>query len=145
LYISRILFILERFWQEFLRFSRRTQSQISQWAKRYGFKHEPVEIFNTAKSNNFDKYTCLNLSNAHTIEFRIFKGTLKYNTIIATIQLVNHICDIALSMTTEDITELLSWCAFVEKIDKTKHPELISYLKERRLYINEPVETESDL
>jgi hypothetical protein len=48
-------------------------------------------------------------------------------------------------MTTEDITELLSWCAFVEKIDRVKYPELVAYLKERRLYINEPVEAEGDI
>jgi len=127
-------------------FSRRKPSQISQWAKRYGFKHEPTEILSTAKSSNrVDRHTCVNLNNEHTIEFRIFKGTLKYTTLIATLQLVNHICDIALSMSTEDITELLSWCAFVEKIDKTKHLELVMYLKERRLYINEPMETDGDM
>lgn len=146
LYISRILFIIERFWQEFLRFSRRTKQQIQSWANRYGFKQEPVEILNTAKSSNYsNRHTCLNLNNQYTIEFRIFKGTLKYNTIIATLQMVNHICEIALSMSTEDMTELLNWCDFVERIDQTKYPELIIYLKERRLYVNEPIEQEEDI
>ncbi len=35
----------------------------------------------------------------------------------------------------------LSWCGFLERITET---ELITYLKERRLYINEPIETEED-
>ena len=141
--ISRILFILERFWQELLRFSRRTQGQVQHWAHRYGFKHEPVEILNTAKNSNVDRYTCLNLTNEKTIEFRIFKGTLKSNTIIATLQLVNYLCDTACSMATEDITEL-SWIDFVERIDKIRYPELIAYMKERRLYINDEIIIEEE-
>lgn len=141
--ISRILFIVERFWQELLRFSRRTNDQVNHWARRYGFRQEPTEILNTAKSSNFDRYTCLNLTNEKTIEFRLFKGTLKSNTIIATLQLVNHICNIADSMATDDVTEL-SWIDFVEKIDKNRYPELVTYMKERRLYINEEITVEED-
>ena len=69
----------------------------------------------------------------------MFRGTLKYNTLIATLQIVNHICDVAFSMSDEEIKKL-SWSDFVSKIEE---PELIQYLKERRLYINETViETE---
>jgi hypothetical protein len=139
--ISRILFIIERFWEELLRFSRRNKDQVTDWANRYGFRHEPVEILNTAKSGNCNnRYTCLNLTNENTIEFRIFKGTLKSNTIIATLQLVNHLCDMASSMETDNVTDL-NWCSFVEGIDKSRYPELVAYLKERRLYINEEIIT----
>jgi hypothetical protein len=142
--ISRILFIIERFWQEFLRFSRRTNEQVNSWARRYGFKHEPADILTAAKgSSGCDRHTCLNLNNEKTIEFRIFKGTLKSNTIIATLQLVNHICDMAFSMANADVTEL-SWVDFAERIDKNCYPELIVYMKERRLYINEVILTEED-
>lgn len=82
----------------------------------------------------------LNLCNYSTIEFRIFRGTLKYNTIIATLQLVAHICIMAANMTDEEFTAL-SWPEFVSTITE---PELITYLKERRLYINEPINEEED-
>ena len=141
--ISRILFIIERFWEELFRFSRRTKTQINSYSRRFGFRHEPAEILNTAKSSNFDRHTCLNLNNQHTIEFRIFKGTLKHNTIIATLQLVNYICDMAVSMTTDNVTGL-SWADFVERIDSSRYPELITYLKERRLYINEEITVEEE-
>jgi hypothetical protein len=35
----------------------------------------------------------------------------------------------------------MSWHGFLERLTE---PELIEYLKERRLYVNEPVETEED-
>jgi hypothetical protein len=142
--ISRVLFILERFWEELIRFSRRSQEKVKQWANRYGFQHEPSDILYSAKrNNNSNRYTCLNLNNDNTIEFRIFRGTLKRNTIISTLQLVNYICDMAISMSTDEIKEL-NWCEFVERINKTRYFELITYLKERRLYVNEPVESEED-
>ena len=141
--ISRVLFIVERFWQELLRFSRRTESQIRQWAQRYGFKSDPCDILDTAKKSGYNRYTCVNITNTTTIEFRIFRGTLKANTIIATLQMVDYICNVAYSFCNENI-EKLSWCDFVEGIDANKYPELIRYMKERRLYVNEIIETEED-
>ena len=64
---------------------------------------------------------------------------MKYNTIIATLQLVDAICDVALFMSDEDIKNL-GWSSFVMGLDSGKYTELIRYLKERRLYVNEPVE-----
>ena len=84
-------------------------------------------------------YVAVNLNNYHTIEFRLFRGTLKYNTFIATLQMVNHICDAAISLSEEGI-DAMSWSEFVSSI---REPELIQYLKERRLYVNEMV-TESE-
>lgn len=66
----------------------------------------------------------------------MFRGTLKYNTFIAAIELVNRICDTAIHTTDESISKI-SWSDFVSEI--TEH-ELIQYLKERNLYINDKVE-----
>lgn len=141
--ISRILYFVEKFWDELLKFSRRTENQVKRWAARYGMKLCPKEVLDTAKSSFAGRYTCVNLCNVSTIEFRIFRGTLKLNTIIATLQMVDAICDVALFMSDEDLQNL-SWCRFVESLNPQKYPELITYLKERRLYINEPVTQEED-
>lgn len=138
--ISRILYIVERFWQEMLKFSRRTEYQINRWAARYGIKDNPKQVMDNAKKGDKGRYACINLCNYNTIEFRIFRGTLKYNTLIATLQMVEHICLTAMEMTDEEITAL-SWPEFIEKIN---YSELIQYLKERRLYINEIVNEEED-
>lgn len=139
--ISRVLFFVERFWQELLKFSRRTESQMARWAARYGIKDNPKATFDNAKKNYSGRYSCVNLTNYSTIEFRIFRGTLKYNTLVATLQLVNKICDISINMTDEELTAL-NWCDFVSSITE---PELITYLKERMLYVNEPIECEEDV
>ena len=84
---------------------------------------------------------CINLENASTIEFRMFRGTLKLNTIIATLQLVDKVCDAAISLSDEEMKSL-SWTTFVSGCAE---PELVQYLKERRLYINEPVSGEEEI
>lgn len=139
--IARILYFFEKHWEELLKFSRRTHKQLKQWANRYGLKEHPQEILKHAKGDQ-ERYTCINLTNYHTIETRIFRGTLKLNTLLATLQLLDRICDVALSFTDEEIKNM-SWTTFAAGCAHL--PELVQYLKERRLYVNEPVTAEAEV
>lgn len=139
--IARLLFFVEKHWNELLKFSRRTNRQLERWAARYGYKDTPKEMMDHAKSYHYGRYTCVNLTNTETVEIRIFRGTLKYNTFIATLQLVNRLCDVAIYLTDSEL-HTMSWSDFTAGITE---PELIQYLKERRLYLNEPVESEAEL
>ena len=139
--IARLLFFVEKNWNELLKFSRRTNRQLERWAARYGYEHTPKAIMDKAKKGGNGRYAAVNRCNYHTVEFRLFRGTLKYNTFIATIQLVNRICDAAMYNTDDSIAKL-SWSDFVADITEQ---ELIQYLKERQLYINEEVQTEEEM
>ena len=139
--IERILYFVELHWNELFIFSRRSQHTMQRWAARYGMEKTGKEILNKAKKGNTGRYAAINLCPYHTIEFRLFRGTLKLNTLIATLQLVNKICDVALSMSEAEI-EQQSWRDFVMTITE---PELLRYLKERQLYVNDEVETEDDV
>lgn len=138
--ISRVLYFVEHHWEELLRFSRRNEYTMNRWAARYGYKNTPKEILEHAKKGCNGRYSCINLQNWNTVEFRMFRGTLKVNTILATLELVDLICQYAMTFNDEEISKV-SWTEFVEGIDEEFYPELITYLKERRLYINEPIET----
>lgn len=139
--IARLLFFVEKNWNELLKFSRRTNRQLERWAARYSYKDTPKEMMDQAKNHRLGRYTCVNLTNANTIEIRIFRGTLKYNTFLATLQLVNRLCDVAIFMSDAELYAM-SWTDFTAGITE---PELIQYLKERRLYLNEPVESEAEV
>ena len=84
----------------------------------------------------------MNLENYGTIEFRIFRGTLRYKTFAAALQLVDEVCTLAEKLSDAEM-EALSWSDFVMGIDKECKPELIEYLKSKRLYVNDEV-TESE-
>lgn len=140
--IARILFFVEKFWDELLKFSRRTPRQLDRWAARYGYKEQPMDILDHAKKGSHaGRYTCVNLTNEDTIEFRMFRGTLKLNTLIATLQLVDWVCNVAINLSDEEV-KAISWTTFVSGCTQS---ELVQYLKERRLYINEPVEMEDEV
>ncbi len=138
--ISRILYFVEHHWNEMLKFSRRSESAMNRWASRYGYETSPKAILDKAKKGNYGRYAAVNLCNYHTVEFRLFRGTLKFNTLIAALQLVNEICSAAIFMSDDRIQEL-SWSEFVSNLTQ---PELIQYLKERSLYVNEKINTEEE-
>ena len=139
--IARILYFFEKHWEELIKFSRRSQRQLERWAARYGYKDRPGEILKYAKEDRgCDRYFCVNLQNDETIEFRMFRGSLKYNAVIATLQLVDRICEAARLMSDEEIKEM-PWTSFVLGCHE---PELVRYLKERRLYVNEPIAMEEE-
>ncbi|MBR6670396.1 MAG: zinc-binding protein, partial [Ruminococcus sp.] len=139
--ISRILYFVETHWNEMLKFSRRSEYSMNRWAARYGYENSPKAIMDKAKKGNFGRYAAVNLCNYSTIEFRLFRGTLKLNTFIATLQLVNEICNVAVSLSDEGLQKL-SWSEFVSNI---RDAELIQYLKERKLYVNEEIEIQEEM
>ena len=111
--IARILYFVEKHWEELLKFSRRTPRQLERWAARYGYKDRPQEILEHAKKGSHaGRYSCVNLENRTTIEFRMFRGTLKLNSLLATLQMVDHICSVALHLS-DGACKDLSWTTFV--------------------------------
>ena len=142
--ISRVLYFVEHHWNELLKFSRRTEDQMAYWAARYGYKNKPKEILDHAKGEGSSRYSCVNILNDNTIEFRMFRGTLKYNTLIATLELVDQICELALTFSDEELAKI-SWSEFVASLDDKYSAELITYLKQRRLYVNTPTNDEEDV
>ena len=59
---------------------------------------------------------CLNLQNEESIEFRIFRGSLNYQHVIAAIQLVDTICNAAISISNE-MFKIMTWSCFLKGID----------------------------
>ena len=93
--IARLLYLWKSSGLNSCDFPRRTERQINRWAARYGMKLSPKAVMESAKDSRAGRYIAVNLTNEDTVEIRIFRGTLKYNTLIATLQLVNSICDVA--------------------------------------------------
>ncbi len=140
--ISRIVHFVEMHWNELLKFSRRTEENINRWASRYGISTTAKDTYKNAKEKHCGRYVAVNLENYATIEFRLFRGTLRYKTFLATLQLVDEICLLAIKLIDKEL-ESLSWSDFVSQINSDKS-ELIDYLKAKRLYVNEPTSDNSE-
>ena len=100
-----MLFIMEKFWDEFVIFSRRKKVNLEHWAKRYSSR-STVVAHDWKNGQPPERYHCINLCNRNTFEFRIFRGTLNIETFYATLELVQSICNAAKDLTLEEINEL---------------------------------------
>ena len=129
--IARVIYFVEKHWDKLLKFSRRTEANINRWASRYGISSNAKDTYKNAKDNRRGRYVAVNLENDNTIEFRLFRGTLRYTTFAATLQLVYEICRFAIMLTDSEL-ENMSWDDFVSKIDPMKK-ELLQYLKEKNI------------
>lgn len=133
--IARIVHFFELHWNELVRFSRRNEANLQRWASRYGISDNARDTYKKAKDKHMGRYVAVNLENYSTVEFRMWRGTLRYETFIATLQLVHEICRFAISLTDKEV-ETMTWSEFVIRINP-EYTELISYLKSKRLYVNE--------
>ena len=132
--IGRVVFFVEKHWNELVKFSRRTKKSLERWTAKYAtISNTTEETYKKAKDKRLGRYTAVNLENSDTIEFRLFRGTLRYTTFITALQLVDEICRCAINMTDREF-EAMSWNDFVSGIHDE---ELINYLKSKRLYVNE--------
>lgn len=86
--IGRIVYFVEHNWNELVKFSRRTPENLNRWAARYAtISNTAKETYKKAKDKRMGRYVAVNLENAYTVEFRLFRGTLRYETFIATFSL----------------------------------------------------------
>lgn len=102
--IAKLLYLVEKFWNELVKFSRRNYERLERWAKKYD--ETPEEVVDKMKCHNLDRYHAINLTNTYTIEFRMFRGTLNSETFFATLQLVDTIVRYVKEHTNNDIQSL---------------------------------------
>lgn len=106
LYVTRLLYLVDKFWDDIVRFSRRNQRRIDRYSKKVDMPLKEYFI-KSNKSNIHDyHYYAINLSNSNTIEFRMFKGTLNIDTFMATLQFVNNCIICAREKSAEEIQRM---------------------------------------
>jgi len=133
--IGKFILFFESHWQELIKFSRRSIRSLERWANRYNDvniieEKDEKKICQTAKCFS-GRYFAVNLKNEHTIEVRIFKGTLNPNTIIATIQLLQVILDFTKKNNLEKVRTINFKKLVSKSVNRRRYPELNNYCKER--------------
>lgn len=123
LVISKILYILEKFNDEICVIARR-DNKYSEFVGSKKEENSLVELYGKYKDHG--KRAALNLQHKDTIEFRMFRSTLKYETFILTLEFVKDIIDFAKSSSIEEI-ELIKWADLM----KLFSPALRNYYTER--------------
>ncbi len=133
--IAKIILLVDRWYDSYIiRFARRDYVKIRRWADKpnAGIRPEDSDLAAVEKSKKTatDRYKAVNLCNSDTVEFRFFKGTLKRDTIIASIQWVDTIIQYCRSTPLKNLFS----ATWEDVFGNTSHAELTSYLKQRNLY-----------
>ena len=133
--IAKIILLIDRWYDSHIvRFARRDINKMRQWADKPNADIRPEDcdfdaVYKSKKSAD-SRYKAVNLCNYNTVEFRFFKGTLKRDTIIASIQWVNTIIQYCRNTPLKGLFRT-SW---EDIFGNTGHAELTNYLKQRNLY-----------
>lgn len=99
--INQIYFVVETFKKELITFSRRQSfnycafHNFSESTIQNGYKYIDKDFF--IRNKTIGHYTCLNNGNTHTLEFRFFRGTTNIQTFMASIELVDNICNMVMN------------------------------------------------
>lgn len=133
--IAKVILLVDRWWDDYIvPFSRRDYEQIEEWANKPNAditEDDPEDAvfdkINDVRCNG--RYQAVNLTNTSTVEFRFFRGTLRKDTIFATLQFLDLLIETVKERDLRDIYSL-SWREF---IGKNTHPELQEYLRLRGL------------
>jgi hypothetical protein len=115
--LSKLLYITEKFYDEILKFGRRTQDQADNWCRsrkeRYTTEAGWIKkaVYKNRSGFSYqDRYFGLNLTNLETagtgtIEFRYFRGSLVPETIEASLKLVARLMEISKTVRAVDLAK----------------------------------------
>lgn len=133
--IAKVIMLVDFWWEQYIvPFSRRNYNQLNDWAKKPNAYILPSDndrqaVNKALNTSEHDRYKAVNLKNTHTVEFRFFRGTLRRDTIIASIQfidtLINYVCGVELA----DLWDK----TFNDVFGNTQHAELKDYLQKRKI------------
>lgn len=103
---------------------RENETLIRAVARRYGNSYCTVRTkkLGTA-ADSYERYEMLNLTNSRTIEFRLFRGTLRAETVLACVEFANAVLEFARVASCDDLSTR-AFLAFVydaANASDTKH------------------------
>ena len=103
---AKLVLLVDAVWDTLVKFTRREVCELNHWAPRPYIPAGTGALVTVAlrqggqgSPDHSDRYTAVNLTNEHTVEFRVFRGTLKRDTIIAAVELVDNMCRYAMAHT----------------------------------------------
>jgi hypothetical protein len=134
--IAKLILLVNKFWDShIIKFTRRKRHALERWANRCDMEYNPhddnddiVDKVDHVKGQG--RYQAINITNDDTVEFRMFKGTLNTDTILATLEWVHamtlYACDVRLAgIATTKWEDMLK--------DSSMYPYMWEYMAKRHL------------
>lgn len=137
----KLLALCDRLFEPMALFSRRKRHKLDQWAGRPNLPLSQgnwvVRARGASALMRSNRYNAVNVQNRDTIEFRLFRGTLKPSTLLATFAFVAGACAYAKQATPSQV-ERITWYDLCDEVIErcpAGAVELEDYLSERELIV----------
>jgi len=130
--LTKMMLIVERFWSEVLRLSRRTERSAGNYAARYG-SDDVTQIDYAVKHRQSARMSAVNIQNSGTVELRIMRGTLRAQTFEASIAFALTLAEVARKASVDDIHNATSLRGVLTSAGVVVPGALLSYMNERGL------------
>lgn len=138
--IIKMMYFYDRFYGDVCNFARRNKSKATQWADKYA-STSPKNISKSALydilSNSYGRYNmsgvhgmryrAVNIINSNTVEVRIMRGTLDYNTFLVTLDFLITIQKNANKISYDDLDDIGKWLEGMK-------PETLEYITKNRCF-----------
>jgi hypothetical protein len=130
--IANTIVLMASLREKIVAFTRRSDYALSRWAAMptLDLTLPADELRLKAMETRYHgRYQAVNLQNDATIEFRIFRGTLNRDTLMASLQLVSNLCKFAMTHTTEECVS----ATFADIVAVNPYKELVGYSTARNI------------
>lgn len=110
--IAKLIQFYELYWGDCLKVSRRTEEQARHWAHRYGIiDREYLET----KHHEYGHYMAVNTGGRDTVELRLTRGTLKYESFMACIDFMLTVCKNSRTIGWSKTTDAARWLKGIKR------------------------------
>ena len=130
--IAKLMQFYNIYWDDILKVSRRTNDQVERWANKYPtIRKDTLKKWATKKDRYGWRYMAVNVTNEHTVEIRVNRGTLKLDSFLATIDFVVTTALNSAKIDWGDVSDDFKWLKGLKK-------ETLDYIGSRGAF-NDPV------
>lgn len=124
--IARIVRFYETYYDDIVRFSRRSNGPARQWANAHGIPTAFSDHDTVSSASRHGRYHAVNCTPSNTVEFRIFKGTLDPMTLMASLQFTRELV-VAASDMSDDEFNALTYKKHIDNVS-ARYPEMRNYM-----------------
>jgi hypothetical protein len=127
---ERLLYFFEKHWDKLEAMSRRDKEEVYEYCARRWYTDIVRAIKDVVDEDGEPKLYAVDFNKKHSVEVRLFKGTLTYRTFVATLTLVAMIAEYCKY---RSVRNLVKWRKFEEFLQAKGdiNAVLIDYMKER--------------
>lgn len=126
--ISKLIWFFENFYSDCVRVARRSESAARQWAGKQTYSGSRKECEDIGKKKgSYGRYSAVNNTNCRTVEIRLMRGTLNFNTFKACVDFNTRLVLNSRHISWKDIGKLDKWFAGMK-------PETLTYIASRNAF-----------